>query len=87
MCQARVESVSSERQKLETQLSKARLKANAPVPADQLSACLICKEDVPKISLTRHTRECLLELVQFTASTAARDIEERPARQAGQFRR
>ena len=82
-----MESVSLQRQKLEAQLYKARTKASAPVPADQLSRCLICKEDIPTGSLTQHTRECLLELVQFTASTAARDIEERPARQAGLLRR
>jgi hypothetical protein len=87
LCQARMESVSLQRQKLATQVSKARLKADAPVPADQTDRCLICKEDIPTISLTQHTRECLLELVQFTASTAAKDIEERPVRQAGQFRR
>eukprot|EP01043_Picozoa_sp_COSAG02_P024149 COSAG02_NODE_1310_length_13323_cov_17.158878_11_plen_83_part_00 len=81
-----MESVSLQRQKLATQVSRARLKADAPVPADKMGRCLICKEDVPTISLTRHTRECLLELVQFTATKAAKDIEERPVRQGGHLR-
>lgn len=85
--QARVESVSLQRQKLAAQVSKARLKADAPLPANQTDKCLICKEDIPKISMAQHTRECLLELVQFTASATAKDIEERRMRQAGHLRR
>lgn len=80
-----MESVSLQRQKLEAQLHKARAKADAIVPPDQLSRCLICREDVPTVSVTQHTRECLLELVQFTASTAARDIEDRPTRPDGRY--
>ena len=72
-----MENVSLQRQKLEAQLHKARAKARAPVHADQLSRCLICREDVKTDSLDRHHKECLLELVRFTAASAASEISRR----------
>jgi hypothetical protein len=79
-----------QRQKLEAQLHQARVKVTAPVRENQQSRCLICGKDVATLSVDGHTKECLLELVQFTASTAAREIEDRPAlarRRGGRFYR
>ena len=56
--------------------SAAREVATAPPTAQHTTRCLICREEVRTLELQQHTQECLLDLVSYTARTAAKALDD-----------
>ena len=74
--QARVQQTTLQRETWEAELLRAREVATAPPTAQHTTRCLICREEVRTLELQQHTQECLLDLVSYTAPTAAKALDD-----------